>query len=217
MCVLCFLLPACRADVTGWIISERGGSAVVEAGAARVVLRDPAPTTQVGNPGGPLFDDACPGDQAIVGFQGSVNDVGVFLVSSIQATCGELEPPSAGTTEIGVTPTLALPERGLPSGATWSQRCPAGQVVVGFSGRSGLALDQVAFDCARIRVVDRALSVDNVLVTLSPPSGGDGGMPFRIACPPGQVGRAAVGSADAWIEAFGLTCATPVLLSAGSL
>jgi hypothetical protein len=212
------LVPACRADVTGWIISERGSGAVVEAGAPRIVLRDSAPTNRAGDPQGPPFDDACPADQAILGFQGSVNDVGVFLVSSIQALCAELTPPADGTAELGVTPTVALPERGLASGTTWSQRCPPDQVVVGFWGRSGLALDQIAFDCARIHVAaDRTLSVDTVLVTLSPPNGGEGGDPFRIPCPAGQVARGAAGNADQWIQAFGLTCAAPVLAPADPL
>jgi hypothetical protein len=165
------------------------------------------------------FDDACPADQAIIGFRGSVADVGVFLVTSIQAFCGTLVLP-AGATEVSVVPGAALPERGTPSVATWSQMCPRDQMIMGFWGRSGRGLDQVGFDCAGVRISrslsnDYVLAVDTTISELSPPNGGDGGMPFRTSCMPGQIARTANINAADWIDAFGLTCATPSVRTAG--
>jgi hypothetical protein len=226
----CALLPACRSEVSGWVLSERAtasppgpDASSSDAGCANcpvsVVWTGPSPTPQVGTPEGTPFDDACPGDQAIIGFRGSVQDVGVFLVSSIQSLCGQLLLASATATEVSVVPGATLPERGVPSGTTWSQMCPRDQMVVGFWGRSGRSLDQVGFDCAGVRVSrgasnDYVLAVNTTISELSPPNGGDGGMPFRASCMPGQIALTANINAGDWVYAFGLTCATPVALAA---
>ena len=179
-----------------------------------IVWTDPTLTPQFGSPEGTPFDDACPDGQAIIGFRGSVADVGVFLVSSVQTFCGTpvLSGPTA--TELSVVPGAALDERGTPSGQSWSQMCPRDQMVVGLWGRSGRSLDQIAFDCAGVRVSrtpsnEFVLAVDTTISELSPPNGGDGGLPFRSSCNPGQIALMANISAGEWIDAFGLTCATP--------
>jgi hypothetical protein len=209
--------------VSGWVLSERatatppGPDAKPPDGgcpscSATVTWSNPTATPRFGTPRSPLFDDACPGDQAIVGFGGSVQDVGVFLVSSLQTFCGQ--PVVAGPT-VSVAAGEALPERGQPSGQTWSQMCPRDQMVVGFWGRSGSSLDQIGFDCAGVRASrnaanDYVLTVDTTISELSPPNGGDGGMPFRAMCPPGQIAVVAHINADTWIDEFGLTCARPI-------
>jgi len=236
----CVLLPACRSEVSGWVLSERATTPSITPDATTldattpdattpdappadagcpgcpvsVVWQTPSPTPQFGVPEGMPFDDACPEDQAIIGFRGSVQDVGVFLVSSIQTFCGRLVIPSASSTEASVVPGATLVERGTPSGATWSQMCPRDQMVVGFWGRSGRSLDQVAFDCAGVHVTrgpsnDFVLTVDTTISELSPPNGGDGGLPFRSTCMPGQIALVANINADQWVDALGLTCATP--------
>jgi len=119
---------------------------------------------------------------------------------------------------VSVVAGATLPERGTPSGQTWSQMCPRDQMVVGFWGRSGRSLDQVGFDCAGVRVSrnppgDYVLAVDTTISELSPPNGGDGGMPFRARCPSGQIALTANINAGPWVDAFGLTCATPTAIS----
>ena len=221
----CILLPACRSEVSGWVLSERAptapagpdanpGDGGCPSCAASVAWINASRTPRFGSPESQPFDDACPGDQAIIGFRGSVQDVGVFLVSSIQTFCGRPVIASATATEVSVLPGAALPERGLPSGASWSQMCPRDQMVVGFWGRSGRSLDQIGFDCAGVKVARDAsnafaLAVDTTISELSPPNGGDGGEPFRASCMPGQIARVANLNASAWIDTFGLTCATP--------
>jgi hypothetical protein len=218
--------------VSGWVLSERVVTAQMpdaspdarapEAGCPNcpisIVWTNPSSTPVRGTPDGFAFDDGCPDNQAIIGFHGSVNDVGVLLVSSIQTICGQPDLASAHTTEVSVAPGATLPERGLPSTQAWTQMCPRDQMVVGFWGRSGLSLDQVAFDCAGIHVSGSppVLAVDTTISELSPPNGGEGGEPFRFRCAPGQVARTSNISADQWIHSFALTCETPGAVLASS-
>jgi hypothetical protein len=227
----CALL-GCRSEVSGWVLAERVTGApgpdtgpdvrVPEAGCPNcpvsVVWSNPTAIPQRGSPDGVEFDDACPDNQAIIGFHGSLNDVGVFLVSSIQTFCGQPVIASSNPTEVSIVPGETLPERGMNSGQTWTQMCPRDQMVVGFWGRSGLSLDQVGFDCAGIHVSGSPplLAVDTTISELSPPNGGDGGLPFRSKCMPGQIARTANINADAWVNAFGLTCETPGAVLAAS-
>ncbi len=225
------LLSGCRSEVSGWVLSERASTpapqpeaAPPDAGcpncAVSVVWTGLSATPQFGMRDTVHFDDACPDDEAIIGFRGSVQDVGVFLVSSIETHCGKLVVSSTTAAEATVVADATLPERGTASGASWSQMCPRDQMVVGFWGRSGASLDQIGFDCAGVRVSrgaanDWLLSVDSTISELSPPNGGDGGEPFRAACPPGQIALTANIVAGDWIDAFGLTCATPTPVANG--
>jgi hypothetical protein len=227
----CALVSGCRSEVSGWVLSERAGVALPgsdgapsDAGCSNcpvsILWTNPSSTPQFGLPEGTPFDDACPDDQAIIGFRGSVQDVGVFLVSSIRTFCGRLVVPNATATDVSILAGATLQERGTPSGQTWAQMCPRDQMVVGFWGRSGRSLDQVGFDCAGVRVSrnppgDYVLAVDTTISELSPPNGGDGGMPFRVRCSSGQIALTANINADVWVNAFGLTCATPVTISGG--
>jgi hypothetical protein len=211
--------------VNGWVLSERvtapqpGPDAnPADTGCPNcpvsIVWNNPSSTPQFGTPEGTEFDDTCPENQAIIGFRGSVQDVGVVLVSSIQTFCGHLVIPNPTVTEASVLAGATLDERGIASGQTWIQMCPRDQMVVGFWGRSGRSLDQVAFDCAGVRVSRNAaneyvLAVDTTISELTPPNGGEGGMPFRSRCTAGQIALAANINAADWIDAFGLTCATP--------
>ena len=143
--------------------------------------------------------------------------MGVFLVSSIQTFCGQPVVASATATEVSVLPGATLPERGNPSNQTWSQMCPRDQMVIGFWGRSGRSLDQVGFDCAGVRATrsasnDYILAVNTTISELSPPNGGDGGVPFRASCENGQIALTANINASDWVNAFGLTCATPAAI-----
>jgi len=220
------LASGCRSEVTGWIISERTSPEVPGIDGGRdggcsscpgtIVWSAPSPTPQFGTPSGTGHDDECPNGAALVGFQGSIDDVGVVLVSSIQGFCGKLAIASPTAAEVSVTLDSTLPQRGLATNASWTQICPRDQVVVGFYGRSGNSLDQVGFDCAHVRASpnatgDWALSVDSTISELSPPNGGDGGQPYRARCDSGQVARVVNVNIDQWVQAFGWTCATPAV------
>jgi hypothetical protein len=180
-----------------------------------VVIGGQSTTTQQGGPTGTASTDVCPGNQAVIGYQGFVTgpEVGAVLVGAIQTVCGQL---SLGTTPSGQLTTAAgatLPVRGSTQDSPWTQMCPADEVVVGFSGRSGAALDQVAFACAPWTVSNGVLSA-GAEVTLTA-AGGDGGTPYQDGCPAGQLARGSNLRSGAWIDAFGLVCGTPSLSADG--
>lgn len=183
-----------------------------------VVLSGSSTTAEQGGDGGVPHLDLCPDNEVLLGFQGTLTlpSAGLTLVEGFQATCGELTLASAPPAAISTTTGSSLPMRGASKGSAWSQVCPANQVVVGFSGRSGSDLDQVAFDCAAWTAAsDEAgtpLSMGTP-VTL-PAAGGDGGLPFQGACPPGQLARGTNGRFGQWVNAFALVCATPTLAAA---
>lgn len=174
-------------------------------------------TPQQGGTTGTAFTDTCPGNQAVIGYQGFLTDpaVGLILVGGIQTLCGELGVGDAGqlTTSAGAT----LPMEGTSEDSPWTQLCPADQVVVGFVGRSGADLDQVAFECAPWSASNddggEALSMGTV-VTLTA-AGGDGGLPYDNPCPAGQMARGSSGRSGDWVDAFGLVCGTPALVADG--
>lgn len=185
-----------------------------------VVLTGDADTALQGGPTATPFTDTCPEGQALVGFRGYLTSpsVGLILVGAVQAVCASLSlggsSPKRLTTGAGAT----LPMRGTSQTSFWTQMCPSDQVVVGFAGRSGADLDQVAFECAPwtapADVVGAPLA-RGAVVTLAP-AGGDGGSPYIDGCPAGQLARGSTGQAGDWINQFGLVCGDPrVAVDAG--
>jgi hypothetical protein len=155
----------------------------------------------------------------VIGYGGFLTgpEVGATLVGAIQAVCGELSVGSAPSDGVTIGAGATLPMRGATQDTPWSQMCPADEVVVGFSGRSGADLDQVAFECAPWTAsnnVDGGVLSAGPTVTL-PAAGGDGGTPFQDTCPPGQLARGSNLRAGAWVDAFGLVCGTPALAPDG--
>lgn len=169
-----------------------------------------------GGDGGIAYVDLCPEDQALIGYLGSVQDIGtraepLHAVGSLQGLCGALE--LGPERELRVSSSAALPVRGDPNAlrqvGAFEQRCPADQVVVGVEGRSGIALDRVAFVCARIRAgtSDGGPELEHDDVAALQPAGGDGGTAFSGRCPPGELARGHQLRAGRWLDAFGLVCA----------
>ena len=169
----------------------------------------PVDSRLVGNPtGGTRFDDACPAGQVLVGLNGQA---GGWIVR-LQAVCGT---PTVDGDVVVVAPGTTLPMRGLNSGTPVSSLCPANHVVRGFTGRSGLLIDQLVMSC-----VSWSVSPDGegeFMLTESAPvtaatMGGSGGDPFAdVACAAGQVAVGAVIRAGDSVDALALRCATPTL------
>jgi hypothetical protein len=177
-----------------------------------VELGGDAATSEYGSPtGGMPFLDLCPDDEAVVGLQGNLTYyVPALILGAIQATCASMVvDPSSG--QITTAPGAVLAVQGTGPADVWTQMCPAGQVVVGFVGRSGDAVDQAAFECASLAVdLDAGSFSMGPLVVLTA-AGGDGGMAFGSECPMGQIVRGLVGRSGAWVDELGLACASPAL------
>jgi hypothetical protein len=173
-------------------------------------------TAQQGGTTGTAYTDTCPGSQAVIGYEGFLTppSVGLTLVGGIEALCGDMSFSASG---LMTSPGATLPIRGTSQESPWTQQCPAGEVVVGFSGRSGAALDQVAFVCAPLVISESdAGSVLGVgPETTLTAAGGDGGTPYDVACSPGQVARGSNLRSGEWVDAFGLVCAAPALVPVG--
>jgi len=184
-----------------------------------VALSGQSATPERGGNGSTRFTDLCPPQQVVIGYQGLI-DTMQNSVSAIQTVCGQLVLSSAGTYRITTGTGATLTERGSRSGSPWSRMCAANEVVVGFSGRSGFALEQIAFDCAPLNVTmsqgSYALSIGSK--TTLPGAGGNGGSPFAAtACSTGQVARGTNLTEGRDLESFGLVCTTPVLTGADGL
>jgi cysteine-rich repeat protein len=159
---------------------------------------------------GLAYLDACPQGQVLIGFTGS-------LKTNVHALLGGLcGTPTltvvADAFVVKVAAGAALPARGGAGDTPWMRSCPADQVVTGFSGRAGVALDQLTLSCAPL-VVSEAMggtfSVAPGPASPLPAVGGAGGLAFaQTDCPAGQVGNAQNLRADAMIRAFGLGCAS---------
>jgi hypothetical protein len=192
-------------------VSDVGGHSD-DASPIVVELGGDAETSENGDPtGGVPFLDLCPDGEAVVGLQGSnTYDVPSLVVGSIQATCASMAvDPSSG--QITTAPGAVLAIQGTGPADAWTQTCPAGQVVVGFVGRSGSALDQAALECTSLAVdLDAGSFSMGPLVVLTA-AGGDGGLPFESPCPAGQLAHGLVGRSGSWIDELGLACASPVL------
>ncbi len=192
-------------------VSDAGGL-YDDDSAVALELSGDAATSEQGSPtGGVPFLDVCPGDEVVVGLEGNLTyDVPSLVLGAIQATCASIAvDPSSGQVTTGPGAELAIQGTGPPN--TWTQRCPPDQVVVGFMGRSGAAVDQAAFECASLAVeLDAGAFAMGSLVVLTA-AGGDGGVPFQSQCPVGQLARGLVGRSGAWVDELGLACATPVL------
>jgi hypothetical protein len=171
-------------------------------------------TAQAGGPGGVSYVDICPGNQVVIGYQGFVTaaSVGATLVGAIETVCGVLAFAEASP-DITTSPGATFPMRGNSRAGPWAQMCPADEVVVGFSGHSGLYLDQITFECAPWVVTDGGdggdLSSESA-VTLTA-AGGDTGGPSATPCPSGELARGSNVRAGDWVDAFGLICGPPSL------
>ncbi|HXI60651.1 MAG TPA: hypothetical protein VNO55_31535 [Polyangia bacterium] len=169
------------------------------------------PTTLVGNAaGGSPYQDDCPAGQALIGFSGNAQAASATMDSinrQIAAHCGIVQ--IVGTT-VTVKPGATLPARGMAGTMAWTRTCPADQVIVGFSGRTGSFVDQLVFVCAPVTAASSAVGT-----TLTPGAtttsltaiGGNGGMAFAtVKCATGQLGAGSLVREGDVMDAFSIVC-----------
>jgi hypothetical protein len=206
--------PITTIDAAGAVVDAGCG----ECDASSAVLLDGETTTaQHGGDGGVAYLDTCPGNQAVIGYQGYVAlfDGGqeLELVGRLQTVCGALSLEGPSMDQVVTTPGATLTARGETPDQAWTQMCPTNQIVVGFEGHSGQYLDRVAFTCAHwtaMHTANGTVLVRDAIDTASP-QGGDGGTAFQESCPVGQVARGSAIRAGFWIDSLALICATPTL------
>jgi hypothetical protein len=184
-----------------------------------VVLGDETTTLQPGGEGGTPYLDVCPEGQAVVGYNGSLNPnalmkdgMPITIIGSIQTVCGRLSVDHPAATFATVTAGDTLASRPQKA-STWRSVCPENKVVIGFLSGSGVAFDQVAFQCTQLRVAKGpsgdVLSPDMSTIQLLPANGGDAGSSMSSeSCPDGKIAQGSNIRAGAWVDAFGLSCAT---------
>jgi hypothetical protein len=171
-----------------------------------------APTTS-----GSAFSQSCMPNEVVIGYSGTMDgpDASVPVLRTFRALCASLS--ITGTTTFAVTTTTAetLAVVGTrPGPAPQLQVCGNNEMVVGFGGRSGSDIDQIAIICAPLNISGAApafvLSIGNT--NMRPGLGGQGGASFAaINCPSGMVAVGNEGRAAYTINSFGLLCRTPTL------
>jgi hypothetical protein len=106
----------------------------------------------------------------------STGDPAFDVVTRVRAVCGVVHVSHpGGVLAIDVGATTSLPERGTGPGASTSLRCPKDQIVVGYRGREGAFVDQLAIRCAPLLVSTTESALALGAVTERGPVGGSGG------------------------------------------
>jgi len=173
------------------------------------VLTGSTPTATRGGPQTPT-GDLCPDNEVVVGYSGTVGNPGIVVVSSLQLVCAAIDVAGSGPSMLRMLPGTTLAEQGAPAGSPFAAMCPAGQVAVGIHGRSGIAVDQVGFDCAPLTLApDGTVEVDTSTITVLPAYGGAGGGPFDDTCPAGQIVRGVDIAAGDFLYDMSAVCAAP--------
>jgi len=165
-----------------------------------------------------LETQRCPANQVAIGFHASIDGPVDPILRSVQAICGELSITGSGPYQLTVEEVSTLGVRGFPSDVAQTVVCPKHQVVTGFAGRSGHAIDGIEIRCSGLEISGSAPEF-SISVGLSSPAGSIGstntGGPFEaVECEPGQL---AVGQLTRsidyprYIGSFGVPCASASL------
>jgi hypothetical protein len=165
-----------------------------------------SPTPTRGTVQGTPVPSMCPGEQVLIGYQGTLANPGILLVSSLQLRCGKVDV--AGPSQLSISPGTTLPVQGTVGMSPFSAQCPAGHAIVGIHGQSGLYMDQIGFDCAPLtRLPNGTVSVGTSTALTA--YGGNGGSPFNDPCPSGQVVRGCDISTSGFLYSIDAQCAAP--------
>jgi hypothetical protein len=87
-------------------------------------------------------------------------------------------------------------------GSPYSTACPSGQVLVGFTGRSGAYVDQIGIQCAPPSSWVSSSSVWYGTYA----GGGNGGGPYADTCPAGYAITSITGRSGAYVDAIQAAC-----------
>lgn len=172
--------------------------------------------------GGTPFADQCPAGQAVVGLAGYLDEEGPGAwIGKLRVICGAigLSKAPSGSYAVTIGAGATLPIRGGTGTFSWTRVCPNNQVIVGFSGRSGRLVDQIVARCAELLVTGSAgaYALDIGPITDLPSAGGDGGQAFPTTdCPAGDVALLSNIRAGTYVDAFGIGCSTPSLVSSAA-
>lgn len=162
--------------------------------------------------GGTSFDDACPNNQVLIGFRGTID--GAYMgagIRSIGGVCGTLSVGAASPYAVTTSSGGQLPERNSPTTGVEMAMCPANQVVVGFSGKSGMYMEALSFRCAPLSITGNSptfqLQVGNATNTGLLGDENTGADFAAINCAAGEVAVSQMINAGDAIDNFGLRCA----------
>jgi hypothetical protein len=184
-------------------------------GPRSLVLANGGGTGAHGGTGGVARSGACPGDQVLIGYRGSLgnDNGGSQVLYSLAASCGELVVTGGNPYSVTVVARGTLPEVGGSGTTRFTSLCPANQVIVGFSGRAGTFLDRLQLQCAPLSITGTAtLSVLVGAPTALTRYGGTGGTAFQDACPAGHVARGHSINEGSLIDSLAFTCAAPTVV-----
>jgi hypothetical protein len=163
------------------------------------------------------FKDVCAMGGPVVGYTGSIDTTAPTSVGKIATVCGKISvDSSSGTCRVLVNAVSTMPMRGTIGDVPFMQTCPTNQVVVGYQGRAGSYLDQVAFTCAPLVISLGAMGYQLSIgaKTTFSPSGGNGGTAFQDGCAAGQIVRGTnVTTFSNIVDAVGLICGSFSLVS----
>ncbi len=194
-----------------------GGTGGGTGGPTGITLTDPMNSDVTPGTGGSDFSDSCADGQVLVSFTGTWG--GMYMgLESLQASCATIGVSSSAPYQVTLTPGgSVLGPHGQESPQTIDGVCPDGQVVTGFEGRSGDWIDQLTFYCSPLTITENAgtFTLDvGAGAPIATAVGPETGNPFSsISCPTGKIAVGLVGRSGAAIDAIGLACATPTLMT----
>lgn len=161
------------------------------------------------NGGDEQFDDQCPDDQILTGFEATSNEEDSPL-RSLGAECSEVSWSASDPLAVELNEGESLPHRGNESDHEWEGHCPDGHAVVGVEGYDGLLVDQLEFQCAALEVEETDEGLELVLeddIEYADPLGADGGSEFDpIECGDDQVATTAHIRPGNDLDGFAMTC-----------
>jgi hypothetical protein len=187
-----------------------------DAGVVFITLSGETPTEFHGSEEAEVHLDLCPENQALIGYRGTLQtdvfvsvDSSVPVIGSLEGVCATLAVEPSG--RVSTSQAGALPRRGLAEAEPWEQRCAEDEIIVGFSGRSGVALDSVSFTCSPWTVLADAgvLALEQGALHALDAAGGPGGNAFDDRCPDGQLARGTSVYSGSWVDSAALICGMP--------
>jgi hypothetical protein len=177
-----------------------------------IALVDPNATPQYGGTGGTGFAESCPTGQVITGYDGAT-EPNFGALGSIRASCGTPRI-TAGTLAVTIVPAGTLTRRGSVTSPAWTRKCPANMMIIGYSGRSGVLVDQLSFVCAPLVIsgAPGSFSIGYGAQTTLAAIGDSGGSAFGpLICASGRVATGDSGRAGSFVDAFAMLCSRPQL------